>query len=94
MYMQAFRCNVTGATGTVPIGNPKPPVYCADDDNKCVKGPKQMMVWNQLEGNNFNMTGIPYAVTNAPGYNSRCGFTCGTLIYVSTTAMTDKLHQI
>ena len=93
MFMQPFRCNVTGATSTVPVGKPSPPQYCAGDDANCVKGPKQIMVWNQLEGNNFNMTANPnWSVAMAPGYNPKCGFACGTLIYVSTTVMTDNLH--
>ena len=94
MYMQAFRCQVTGATSTVGLAAPKPAVYCGDDPSKCVKGPKQILSWNQKENNTFSMNGKPYSVDQAPGYNDKCGFHDGTLFYVSITssAMTDNLH--
>jgi len=48
MYMQNFKCNVTGSTSTKRLALPaKPPVYCADDSSKCVKGAKQMIAWNR-----------------------------------------------
>ncbi|KAF2806914.1 uncharacterized protein BDZ99DRAFT_393162, partial [Mytilinidion resinicola] len=47
MYMAGYRCNVTGATSTIPVAKGQTPVYCPDDASKCVKGAKQMVVWNQ-----------------------------------------------
>lgn len=47
MYMQGFRCNVTGATSTEPVGPGKPPVYCDGQPSECVKGPKQIIGWNR-----------------------------------------------
>ncbi|KAF2100874.1 hypothetical protein NA57DRAFT_10917, partial [Rhizodiscina lignyota] len=73
MYMQGHKCMVTGATSTVPISTPaKPPVYCGDDETKCVTGSKQMAAWNQLDGNN---------VTPPPGispcYDATMGYKTG-----------------
>ena len=45
--MQNFKCHVTGSTSKTFPGKAKPPVYCADDPTKCVKGPKQMIVWHR-----------------------------------------------
>ena len=47
MYMQGFKCNVTGATSTVPLAVAKAPVMCEEDESKCVKGARQMIAWNR-----------------------------------------------
>jgi hypothetical protein len=71
-YMGGYKCNVTGATSTAPVGVAKPPVYCADDASKCQAGPKQMIIWNQLEANNVSP---PAGAT--PGYNTKNGWAAG-----------------
>jgi len=43
MYMQGFKCKVTGATSTAPLAKAQAAVYCKDDPTKCVKGAKQMI---------------------------------------------------
>ncbi|KAF2006787.1 hypothetical protein P154DRAFT_517813 [Amniculicola lignicola CBS 123094] len=73
MYMQGFKCKVTGATSIVPVAKAQPPVYCAGEPSKCVKGAKQMIAWNQLIGNNIRTTG--WGVT--PNYNQKCGWSNG-----------------
>lgn len=47
MYMQNFRCHVTGTTSTKKVAAAKPAVLCADDQSKCTSGAKQMIVWNR-----------------------------------------------
>ena len=47
MYMQNYKCQVTGSTSTKKLSTPKPPVYCGDDSSKCVKGAKQMIAWHR-----------------------------------------------
>ncbi|KAJ2928081.1 hypothetical protein H1R20_g9019, partial [Candolleomyces eurysporus] len=42
MYMEPFRCKVVGHTGSRAVGPAVPPVWCEDDTNHCVKGPKQV----------------------------------------------------
>ena len=42
MYMEPFRCKVVGHTGSRAVGPAVPPVWCEDDPNHCVKGPKQV----------------------------------------------------
>ncbi|KAK4195416.1 WSC domain-containing protein [Triangularia verruculosa] len=69
MYMQNFRCHVTGSTSVRRLGVAKPPVYCANNPSACVKGPKQMIAWHQRTGNNVV---TPGDVT--PPYNSKMGF--------------------
>lgn len=78
MYMEGFRCNVTGATSNTPVSRARAPVWCEDDQSNCVKGAKQMVYWNQLEGNNvvvsgFDLSGNP----KSPGYNMKMGFENG-----------------
>ncbi|KAL0947760.1 hypothetical protein HGRIS_013838 [Hohenbuehelia grisea] len=78
MYHQAFRCKVTNAKSTVPVGQGKPPVWCEDDPSKCTKGPKQMLYWNQLEGNNIEVKGLDLSgQPRSPAYNQKCGFPDG-----------------
>ncbi|KAK1451422.1 hypothetical protein CMEL01_05996 [Colletotrichum melonis] len=71
MYMQNFKCNPTNAVSTKRLGIAKPPVACRDDSKKCVAGPKQLIAWNQAEGNNVQDVGY------SPGYNARMGFKPG-----------------
>lgn len=78
MYLQPFKCIVTGATSTTPVASPKPPVWCEDDQSRCVRGSKQMLYWNQQDGNNIWVDG--YASNGDhkhPGYNYKCGFSDG-----------------
>jgi hypothetical protein len=70
MYMQGFKCTVTGATATHALAPAKAPVYCKDDQSKCVAGAKSMIVFNQAEG---NTTPVPPGA-RSPGYNPTCGF--------------------
>jgi len=42
MYMQGFKCIVTNARSTTPVAPAVPPVWCEDDQSKCVKGAKQV----------------------------------------------------
>lgn len=76
--MEGFKCTVTGATSTTPLGTPKPAVWCEDDPSKCVSGPKQMLIWNQAEGNNIEVEGYDLAGSHkSPAYNAKCGFKDG-----------------
>jgi len=70
--MQGFKCIVTDATSTAPLSKAQPPVMCTDDSSQCVQGAKQMIVWNQLTGNNIQTTG-----SDTPAYNTRCGWSPG-----------------
>ncbi|EAU92331.2 hypothetical protein CC1G_00550 [Coprinopsis cinerea okayama7 len=72
MYMQPLKCKVVGHTGNRAVAPAKPPVFCELDQSKCVKGAKQMVFWNQLNGNNIVTPG-----SRAPTYNQRLGFANG-----------------
>lgn len=71
-YMQGFKCKVTGATSTKTLAKAQIPVYCEDDQSKCVKGAKQMLAWHQKTGNN-----IETERGTTPNYNQKCGWTEG-----------------
>ncbi|KAF9451834.1 hypothetical protein P691DRAFT_300692 [Macrolepiota fuliginosa MF-IS2] len=78
MYMQPLRCNVTGRTGTTNLAKPNPPAWCEGDTSTCTKGAKQMIYWNQQEGNNIVVSGTDNSGMNkSPGYNMKLGFTNG-----------------
>jgi hypothetical protein len=73
MYMQGFKCNVTGASPTAkPLAKAQVPVYCENEPEKCVKGAKQMLAWHQATGNN-----IETAQWVTPNYNQKCGWAEG-----------------
>ncbi|KAI0155446.1 hypothetical protein GGR52DRAFT_205975 [Hypoxylon sp. FL1284] len=72
MYMQNLRCHVTGSTSSRTIAPARAPVYCEDGNTPCVAGAKQMIAWNQNDGNNVNM---PDGVS--PGYNQKMGWAPG-----------------
>ncbi|KAF2267182.1 hypothetical protein CC78DRAFT_92548 [Lojkania enalia] len=72
MYMQGFKCKVTGATSTSPLSKAQVPAFCEDDQSKCVKGAKQMLAWHQKTGNNIE---TKPGVT--PNYNQKCGWAEG-----------------
>lgn len=43
MYMTGFKCQVTNARSDAPaIAAPQTPVWCEDDQSKCVQGAKKM----------------------------------------------------
>ncbi|KAL5402036.1 hypothetical protein PMIN06_002437 [Paraphaeosphaeria minitans] len=72
MYMQPYKCTVTNAQSTTPVAKARAPVYCAGDASKCVQGAKQMIAWNQLDGNN-----IETGDGSSPGYHEKCGWANG-----------------
>ena len=71
MYMQGHKCIVTGSNSTRKLAVAKPPVYCEDAGSKCVKGAKQMIFYQQLDGNNVKNP------PKMPTYNARMGFSDG-----------------
>jgi len=78
MYHQGFRCRVTGATSVTPVATGKPPVWCQGNPGACTKGAKQMVYWNQLEGNNVWVNGLnDRGFPKSPGYNAVMGFMDG-----------------
>lgn len=78
IYMDAYRCQVTGASKTaLPVGKPRPPVWCESNQSACVKGPKQLIAVWQHDGNNIVLPGGVQKDGQfpSPGYNSKNGFT-------------------
>jgi hypothetical protein len=81
MYQLPYRCNVTNATGTNPVGVGQAPVWCEDDPTQCVQGPKQMLYWNQLTGDNIKVDGYDLGGSpKSPQYNAVCGFPDGEFV--------------
>ncbi|KAG6818885.1 hypothetical protein H0H93_000622 [Arthromyces matolae] len=78
IYHQGFKCKVTGATSTNAVATAKPPVWCEDNPSKCVQGAKQMIYWNQAEGNNIQVSGNDLSGNpKSPAYNQKLGFADG-----------------
>ncbi|KAJ7718950.1 hypothetical protein DFH07DRAFT_859755 [Mycena maculata] len=91
MYNLPYRCKVTGATSTKAIGTPQPAVWCEDDASACVTGPKQLLYWNQLEGNNIEVSGYDASgAPKSPAYNAKCGFADGAQNDIFTGAGTES----
>lgn len=42
-YMAGYKCTVTGSNSTKQVAPGQAPVYCEDDESKCVAGAKQMI---------------------------------------------------
>lgn len=61
MYHLGYRCKVVGQTGDAAMASGKPPIWCEDDPDRCVQGAKQMLYWNQLEGDNIEVEGYDLA---------------------------------
>lgn len=82
MYMAGFRCKVTGNTGNRRPAPAKPPVWCEGQPDKCTKGAKQMIAWNQASGNNIAVKGLQAdGKQKSPGYNTKCGWQPGMLLF-------------
>ncbi|KAF8162702.1 hypothetical protein B0H34DRAFT_834971 [Crassisporium funariophilum] len=78
MYHQPFKCRVSGSTSNTAIAAPKPPVWCEGNPGACTKGAKQMIYWNQNEGNNIQVDGYDQSGSfKSPGYNGKLGFNEG-----------------
>jgi len=78
MYMLPLRCKVTGLTGNAAVASATPAVWCEDNPSNCLTGAKQMVFWNQLEGNNIEVSGTDLAGDpRSPAYNSKLGFANG-----------------
>jgi len=91
MYMAAYRCKVTGATGNAAVAPATPAVWCEDDASKCIVGAKQMIYWNQLDGNNIEVNGTDLAGDpKSPAYNNKLGFQNGaqTDVFMSAGSAT------
>jgi len=71
MYMQGFKCRVTGSNSNRRLAPAQPPRYCPNI-NDCVRGAKQMMVYQQAEGNNVEKPGNDFV-----SYSADWGFSPG-----------------
>ncbi|KAK1220158.1 hypothetical protein PQX77_017097 [Marasmius sp. AFHP31] len=78
--MQPFRCRVTGTRGSTPLSPAKAPAYCSANPSSCTSGAKQMIFWNQAEGNNVEGS-------TSPGYNTGMGWTTGRQTDIFTNGM-------
>ncbi|KAF7375133.1 hypothetical protein MSAN_00399700 [Mycena sanguinolenta] len=78
IYMQGmsgFRCNVTGQPGDAALATAVPPTWCQDSPANCTTGARQMIYWNQAEGNNIEVSAYDESGSpKSPAYNSVLGF--------------------
>ncbi|EJD48785.1 hypothetical protein AURDEDRAFT_60471 [Auricularia subglabra TFB-10046 SS5] len=79
VYMHPYRCKVTNARPEARRpARARPPVWCEDEPERCVKGPKQMVIAHQREGNNVELSGKQRdGLWKSPGYNAKMGFAPG-----------------
>jgi hypothetical protein len=75
MYMAPFKCKVTNPASGYKLDLPaKKPTFCeGENESKCVRGARQMIVFQQKEGNNVEGA----STQNIPQYNEVCGFSDG-----------------
>ncbi|KAJ7671653.1 hypothetical protein DFH06DRAFT_1280029 [Mycena polygramma] len=88
MYMHGLRCKVTGEPGTTVLASAVPPTWCEDSPANCTAGARQMIYWNQLDGNNIVVSGNDLSGSpKSPAYNSVLGFREGAQhdIFVTKT---------
>lgn len=78
IFMVPIKCRVTNVSANalelaLPAQNA---TWCENDQSKCVKGPKGIIINNQLEGNTINVTGVVAddGEPAAPGYNYKTGY--------------------
>lgn len=91
MYMQGFKCKVTGATSTIPVAPGKPPTWCEGNSTACTQGAKQMIYFNQQDGTNVDVS-VGYQADGqqkSPNYNMKMGFHDGKLLSRSLCTPTD-----
>ena len=75
-----YKCRVSGATSTAPLAVAKSPVWCEGNQTACTKGAKQMIYWNQNDGNNIEVDGYDLEGSHkSPTYNMKLGFQNGEL---------------
>lgn len=78
IYHMPYKCRVTGATSTTPLAAAKPPVWCEGNQTACTEGAKQMVYWNQNDGNNIEVDGYDLEGSHkSPTYNMKLGFQDG-----------------
>ncbi|KZV96582.1 hypothetical protein EXIGLDRAFT_833539 [Exidia glandulosa HHB12029] len=91
MYMNGYRCQVTGATASAKaVASPVPAQWCESDQSQCIIGAKQLSIQYQAQGNNVQ---LPPGFQKdgswpSPGYNLKMGFKSGaqTDIFSKATA--------
>ncbi|KAJ7174151.1 hypothetical protein C8R43DRAFT_1084853 [Mycena crocata] len=78
IYMEGFRCKVVGTTGSAGLAPAVPPSWCEETPGNCTIGARQMIFWNQLDGNNIEVEGYDlHGSPKSPAYNAVLGFAEG-----------------
>jgi hypothetical protein len=104
IYMQGFKCKVTNVTSDKKLAKAKSPVPCKDDQGKCVKGAKQIIVWHrklipengwrsakkEIEELEGNNVEDDYQF---PGYNTEMGWSNGKLSWREIEIRTNELQE-
>lgn len=76
--LPGFKCNVTGATSTRAVAPAVPATWCEDAASDCTTGARQLIYWNQADGNNIEVEGFDAEGLNkSPAYNEKLGWVEG-----------------
>lgn len=90
--MAGYKCTVTGSNSTKQVAPAQAPVYCADDESKCVAGAKQMIVFQRKPSSTLSHrfsaranliqteesgNNVEVSDGSTPMYNEVCGFENG-----------------
>jgi len=70
IYFHPYRCKIANATSKKVVGKAQVAQWCLEDPTQCVAGPKQLIIYNEATGNNYN----GYSTHGPPGYNMKMGF--------------------
>ncbi|PVF99774.1 hypothetical protein CPB86DRAFT_783414 [Serendipita vermifera] len=95
MYIHPYKCKVIDTVGLDPVAPGQPPIWCEGDPTNCVKGSKQMIFSNQLDGNNVFVEGHQAdGLPKSPGYNRKMGFKDGAQndIFLDSSASRPEPH--
>jgi hypothetical protein len=83
---------VTGTPGDAALATARPPVWCEGDDSQCTQGPKQMVFWQQKEGNNIEVVGFDASrQPKFPTYSTKLGFKSGRKMPFLVTVKADRV---
>jgi len=88
MFMNGFRCQVTGSTSNNALLKPEVPKRCTNNPSACNQGAQQPLYWFQAEGNNMDNTQY-----DPPFYQDEWGFFDGAQNHIFSNVGVNNLQS-